>query len=232
MSVPEPGIVYSDEWLAVVEKPAGLIVHPAPGHHGPTLVDSLADLLGGGDDPERPGIVHRLDRDTSGLMLVARTEESHSALSKAIAARQVGREYVALVEGCPASRTGTIDAPLGRDHRSPQRVVVGGRRPRDAVTHFEVRERVGADTLLEVKLETGRTHQIRAHLAAIGHPICGDPTYGRAGTHGLTRQFLHARRLSFSHPADGRPLSFESELPADLEAALERATSRSGGTGP
>lgn len=232
MSVPKPRIVYSDEWLAVVEKPAGLIVHPAPGHHGPTMVDALADLLGGGPDPQRPGIVHRLDRDTSGLMLVARTEESHSSLSKAIAARQVGREYVALVDGCPASRTGTIDAPLGRDHRSPQRVVVGGRRSRDAVTHFEVRERVGAETLLDIRLETGRTHQIRAHLAAIGHPICGDPTYGRAGTHGLKRQFLHARRLSFEHPADGRPLSFESELPADLAAALERASSPSSGPSP
>lgn len=229
MSVPEPRIVYSDEWLAVVEKPAGLIVHPAPGHHGPTLVEALADLLGGGPDPARPGIVHRLDRDTSGLLLVARTDESHSALAKAIAARQVGREYVALVEGCPASRTGTIDAPLGRDHRSPQRVVVGGRRPRDAVTHFEVRERVGRDTLLDIRLETGRTHQIRAHLAAIGHPICGDPTYGRAGTHGLRRQFLHARRLSFKHPADGTELSFESEIPADLAAALAEASSPTAG---
>jgi 23S rRNA pseudouridine1911/1915/1917 synthase len=221
----EPRIVYSDDWLAVVEKPAGLIVHAAPGHHGPTLVAALADLLAGGPDPARPGIVHRLDRDTSGLLLVARGERAHAALSRMIAQRQVGRDYLALVAGCPTSRTGTIDAPLGRDHRSPERVVVGGRRAREAVTHFEVRERVGPDTLLEIRLETGRTHQIRAHLAAIGHPVCGDPTYGGAGRHGLERQFLHARRLSFAHPEDQREIEIESELPAELEAALGRARS-------
>jgi 23S rRNA pseudouridine1911/1915/1917 synthase len=223
MSGGEPRIVYQDDWLAVVDKPAGLLVHPAPGQPGPTLVDSLSDLLVGGDDPARPGIVHRLDRDTSGLLVVARSERAHAALSRAIAEREVRREYEALVEGCPSSRAGTIDAPLGRDHRSPERVVVGGRRPRTAVTHFEVRERVGRDALLDIRLETGRTHQIRAHLAAIGHPICGDPTYGQGDSHGLERQYLHARRLSFAHPADGRPLSFESRPPADLAAALERA---------
>lgn len=225
MSELEPRIVYSDDWLAVVEKPAGLIVHAAPGHHGPTLVGALADLLAGGSDPARPGIVHRLDRDTSGLLLVARGERAHAALSRMIAQRQVGRDYLALVAGCPTSRTGTIDAPLGRDHRSPERVVVGGRRAREAVTHFEVRERVGPDALLDIRLETGRTHQIRAHLAAIGHPVCGDPTYGGAGRHGLERQFLHARRLSFAHPEDQREIEIESELPAELEAALGRARS-------
>jgi 23S rRNA pseudouridine1911/1915/1917 synthase len=225
MSVDEPRIVYRDDWLAVVDKPAGLLVHPAPGQDAPTLVDALSGLLGGGADPTRPGIVHRLDRDTSGLLVVARSEAAHAALSKAIANREVSREYEALVEGCPSSRAGTIDAPLGRDHRARERVVVGGRRPRDAVTHFEVRERIGRDAVLDVRLETGRTHQIRAHLAAIGHPICGDPVYGRAGMHGLGRQFLHARRLSFAHPDDGRPLSFESPLPADLAAALGRARS-------
>lgn len=223
MSTLEPRVVWSDEWLAVVDKPAGLLVHPAPGHHGPTLVDALGPLLGGGPDPERPGIVHRLDRDTSGLIVVARSEEAHAALAEAISARAVERTYLALVEGVPESRTGTIDAPLGRDHRTPERVVVGGRRARPAVTHFEVRERLGASALLEVRLETGRTHQIRAHLRAIGHPICGDPTYGSAGRHGLERQFLHAAGLRFAHPADGRQLRFRSPLPADLEAALERA---------
>jgi 23S rRNA pseudouridine1911/1915/1917 synthase len=223
MSPPEPRIVFSDEWLAVVEKPAGLIVHPAAGQQGPTLIDALGDLLGGGPDPYRPGIVHRLDRDTSGLMVVARNDRAHAALSKAIAAREVERTYRALVEGIPGSRTGTIDAPLGRDHRAPERVVVGGRRPRPAVTHFEVVERVGSDALLEVRLETGRTHQIRAHLRAIDHPVCGDPTYGTAGRHGLRRQFLHASSLRFSHPRDGTELSFTSELPADLAAALDRA---------
>jgi 23S rRNA pseudouridine1911/1915/1917 synthase len=225
MSGAEPRVVYSDDWLAVVDKPAGLLVHPAPGQQAPTLVDALSDLLAGGADPTRPGIVHRLDRDTSGLSVVAVSLKTHSALSKAIAGREVRREYEALVEGCPSSRTGTIDAPLGRDHRAPERVVVGGRRPRNAVTHFEVRERIGHDALLDVRLETGRTHQIRAHLAAIGHPICGDPTYGRAGVHGLERQHLHARGLSFAHPADARVMSFESPIPADLAAALERARS-------
>jgi 23S rRNA pseudouridine1911/1915/1917 synthase len=232
MSGPEPEIVYADEWLAVVDKPAGLIVHPAPGHRGPTLIDALGDLLGGGPDPERPGIVHRLDRDTSGLLVVARGEEAHAALSAQIAARQVDRRYLALVEGRPPSRTGTIDAPLGRDHRANERIVVGGRRPRNAVTHFEVRRLVGRDTLLDVRLETGRTHQIRVHLASIGHPVCGDATYGRAGMHGLERQFLHAAQLAFAHPADERPLRFESALPADLEAALERAAVAGGRDGP
>lgn len=223
---PQARVVHEDDWLAIVDKPAGLIVHPAPGHRGPTLVDQLGELLAGGEDPERPGIVHRLDRDTSGLLVVARSEAAHRALSEAIAERRIGRRYLALVQGCPGSRTGTIDAPLGRDHRSPELVVVGGRRPREAVTHFEVSERIGRDALLEVRLETGRTHQIRAHLKAIGHPICGDPSYGRKA-HGLRRQFLHSFRLELEHPEDGRALSFESELPPDLETALRRARSGS-----
>jgi 23S rRNA pseudouridine1911/1915/1917 synthase len=223
MTAPEPRIVHSDEHLAVVEKPAGLLVHAAPGNPGPTLVDALGDLLGGGEDPERPGIVHRLDRDTSGLMVVARTPQAHAGLSRMIADREVAREYVALVEGVPPSRTGTIDAPLGRDHRSPERVVVGGRRPRPAVTHFEVRETAGRDSLLDLRLETGRTHQIRAHLLAIGHPVAGDPTYGTKGRHGLERQFLHSRRIAFDHPITGEPIELTSELPPDLAAALERA---------
>lgn len=220
---PEPRIVYRDEWLAVVEKPAGLIVHPAPGHSDPTLVDALGDLLAGGPDPVRPGIVHRLDRDTSGLMIVACREEAHTVLAKAIAAREVERRYTALVEGCPSSRTGKIEAPLGRDYRAPERVVVGGRRPRDAVTHFEVTERVGSDALLSLRLETGRTHQIRVHMQAIGHPICGDRSYGGRRRHGLERQFLHSSRLGLRHPESDQPLEFESDLPADLAAALRAA---------
>ena len=137
-----PRIVWEDEFLAVVDKPAGLIVHPAPGNPGPSLVEALGDLPGGGEDPQRPGIVHRLDKDTSGLLIVAREPAAHRALSEMIAAREVSRRYLALVDGCPQSRTGKIDAPLGRDHRSPERVVVGGRRPRPAVTHFEVAERL------------------------------------------------------------------------------------------
>jgi 23S rRNA pseudouridine1911/1915/1917 synthase len=225
---PQPKIVYSDSSLAVIEKPAGLIVHPAPGHRGPTLIEALGDLLAGGPDPLRPGIVHRLDRDTSGLMVVARNEAAHAALAGMIARREVERRYLALVEGRPASRRGTIDAPLGRDYRAPERVVVGGRRPRNAVTHFEVRERIGPDTLLELRLETGRTHQIRVHLEAIGHPVCGDRAYGNRGRHGLERQFLHAAGLRFTHPDDGRPLEFASELPDDLQAAIERAREATG----
>ena len=215
-----PRIVLSDEHLAVVDKPAGLLVHAAPGNQGATLVDALGDLLGGGEDPERPGIVHRLDRDTSGLMVVARTAPAHAELSRMIAAREVTRDYLALVEGCPPSRTGKIDAPLGRDHRSPERVVVGGRRPRAAVTHFEVREVIGRNALLELRLETGRTHQIRAHLLAIGHPIVGDPSYGNRSRHGLERQFLHSRQIAFDHPITGERVDLEGPLPDDLAAEL------------
>ncbi len=220
---PAPRIAWSDEHLAIVDKPAGMLTHPAPGNPGPSLVGALADILGGGDDPDRPGIVHRLDKDTSGLLVVARTAEAHKALSKLIAAREVSREYEALVEGCPPSRTGRIDAPLGRDHRSPEKVIVGGRRPRSAVTHFEVRERLPREAILDVRLETGRTHQIRAHLLAIGHPVVGDPQYGSAPRYDLNRQFLHSRRLAFEHPITGEPLELESSLPEDLELALVAA---------
>lgn len=221
----EPRIVWQDEHLAIVDKPAGLIVHPAPGNPGPSLVEALGDLPGGGDDPQRPGIVHRLDKDTSGLMIVARSPEAHRALSAMIAAREVSRSYTALVDGCPPSRTGKIDAPLGRDHRSPEIVVVGGRRPRPAVTHFEVEERLPREALLDVRLETGRTHQIRAHMLAIGNPIVGDPQYGggSAGRYGLDRQFLHSSRLAFEHPITGEAMEFGSELPPDLARALEAA---------
>jgi 23S rRNA pseudouridine1911/1915/1917 synthase len=221
--VPPPRILHEDEWLAVVDKPAGLVVHPARGHRGATLVDLLGGLLGGGADPERPGIVHRLDRDTSGLMLVARGEEAHRRLAAMIRAREVRREYAALVEGRPRSRAGTIDAPLGRDHRAPEKRAVGGRGGREARTHFRVVELLASDALLEVRLETGRTHQVRVHLAAIGHPVAGDPKYGHSGRHGLRRQFLHSARLGLRHPFTGAELVLESPLPEDLAAALERA---------
>jgi 23S rRNA pseudouridine1911/1915/1917 synthase len=216
-------VVHRDEWLAVIDKPAGLVVHPGPGVSGPTLVDELGALLGGGEDPVRPGIVHRLDRDTSGLMIVAREDEAHRRLAAMIKAREVSRDYRALVEGRLASRTGTIDAPLGRDYRAPERRAVRGRGAREARTHFEVLEALPADTYVAARLETGRTHQIRAHFAAIGHPVAGDPRYGHAGRHGLRRQFLHSERLGFEHPFTGELMRFESELPPDLEDALERA---------
>jgi 23S rRNA pseudouridine1911/1915/1917 synthase len=220
---PELEIPFQDEHLLVVDKPAGLVVHPARGHHTGTLAQLLAGTAAGGEDPERAGIVHRLDRDTSGLLVVARTEDAHRSLQEALRAREVEREYLALVEGRPPARTGTIDAPLGRDRRVRTRVSTDTDEPREAITHFEIAEALPAFTLLRVRLETGRTHQIRAHLQAIGHPVAGDPEYGTAGLLGLERQFLHAARLAFPHPATGERIEVASELPADLAAALDRA---------
>jgi 23S rRNA pseudouridine1911/1915/1917 synthase len=216
-------IVYLDEDLAVVDKPAGLVVHPAPSHRGPTLVSKLEGILGGGADPERPGIVHRLDRGTSGLLVVARSDEAHAALQAAVRERRVERAYLALADGRLASRTGTIDAPIGRASRQRHRMAVSGAASRQARTHFTVLELLRAETFLEARLVTGRTHQIRAHFAAIGHPLTGDRTYGGERRYGLERQFLHAHRLAFEHPSTGEPMEFVSELPADLAAALEAA---------
>ena len=215
-------IVHLDEDLAVIEKPAGLVVHSAPSHRGETLVDLMEGIAGGGEGG-RPGIVHRLDKDTSGLMIVARSDEAHKALAAAVKRREVEREYIALVEGHLGSRTGTIDAPLGRHRRRRTRMAVRGTGSREARTRFEVIEALPADTLAHARLETGRTHQIRVHFAAIDHPVAGDPEYGTRGRHGLERQFLHASRLAFTHPRSGERLEFRSELPEDLEAALARA---------
>lgn len=215
-------IVHVDEDLAVVDKPAGLVVHPAPSHTGSTLVSELGDLLGGGE-AERPGIVHRLDKDTSGLLVVARNDAAHSALQAQVQRREVERVYLALARGHLASRTGTIDAPIGRASRRRHRMAVSGAASREARTHFEVLELLAAETWLEARLETGRTHQIRAHFAAIGHPLVGDSTYGGERKYGLDRQFLHAHRLAFAHPSGGEQMSFRSELPADLAAALAAA---------
>jgi 23S rRNA pseudouridine1911/1915/1917 synthase len=219
-------VVFEDDYLLVVDKPAGVVIHPAPGHRGPTLAQALAGRAAGGADPERAGIVHRLDRDTSGLLIVARSEEAHAALRRMMRARQIVREYLALVGGRPAAESGTIEAPIGRDRI--RRTVVSTRtdRPRAAVTHFRVLERLPQTTLLRVRLETGRTHQIRAHMAAIGHPVCGDRHYGGANCGkkiGLERQFLHAAGLMFSHPFSGEPLQCESKPPVDLRRALDVA---------
>jgi 23S rRNA pseudouridine1911/1915/1917 synthase len=219
---PELRIVHLDESLAVVDKPAGLVVHPAPSHQGPTLVSELGEILGGGD-PERPGIVHRLDKDTSGLLVVARDEATLTALQERVQRREVERVYLALAGGRLGSRTGTIDAPIGRASRQRTRMAVSGAASRQARTHFEVLELLALESYLEARLETGRTHQIRAHFAAIGHPLTGDSTYGGAERHGLGRQFLHAHRLAFTHPVSGERLSLESPLPDDLAAALEAA---------
>jgi 23S rRNA pseudouridine1911/1915/1917 synthase len=216
-------IVHVDEALAVVDKPAGMVVHPAPSHSGPTLVDELGDLLGGGADPERPGIVHRLDKGTSGLLVVARSDAAHAALQAQVQRREVERIYLALARGRLTSRTGTIDAPIGRASRQRHRMAVSGAASRQARTHFEVLELLSAESYVEVRLETGRTHQIRAHFAAIGHPLAGDTTYGGERKYGLERQFLHAHRLAFAHPQSGEQLSFTSQLPVDLASALEAA---------
>jgi 23S rRNA pseudouridine1911/1915/1917 synthase len=217
--------------VIVVDKSAGLVVHPARGHREDTLAQMLAPLLGGedaddggyGDERERRGIVHRLDRDTSGLLVVARTDEALRRLQAALADRLIEREYLALVEGRPPARAGTIEAPIGRDPRVRTRKAVGGSGAREARTHFTL-ERALADTsLLRLRLDTGRTHQIRVHLQAIGHPVVGDPEYGTAGLLGLERQFLHATRLAFAHPLTGERIEVASPLPADLQLALERA---------
>jgi 23S rRNA pseudouridine1911/1915/1917 synthase len=224
---PEPvsvPVLLEDEHLLVVDKPAGLPVHPGAGERRTTLASQLLTLGAvGGDDPDRPGIVHRLDRDTSGALVVARSEEAHAALQRAIRRREVERRYLALVHGHPRSRTGRISAPIGRDRRDPTRRSLDTDEPRDAVTYFEISETLAEHTLLDVSLETGRTHQIRVHLAAIELSVSGDPLYGVKGDLGLERQFLHAYRLRFRHPLTGNEIDVRSEPPADLRAALERA---------
>jgi 23S rRNA pseudouridine1911/1915/1917 synthase len=225
--VPEPvsvQILYEDDHLLVVDKPAGLSVHPGAGERERTLAGQLLSLGAvGGPDPDRPGIVHRLDRDTSGALLVARSVRAHSALQAAIRKREVERRYLALVRGRPKSHSGRIDAPIGRDRRAPTRRSLDTDEPRDAVTHFEVLETLLEHAFLEVRLETGRTHQIRVHLSAIGLPVSGDAQYGVRGDLGLERQFLHAHRLRFEHPVTAEEIDVRSELPPDLAAALERA---------
>jgi 23S rRNA pseudouridine1911/1915/1917 synthase len=185
-------------------------------------VDALAGIGAGGDDA-RPGIVHRLDRDTSGLLLVARDARTHARLQAQLRRRRIGRTYLALVRGRPRSRRGRIEAEIGRDRRDPTRMSLETDHPRDAVTDFELVEALPGRSLLRVTLQTGRTHQIRVHLAAIGTPVVGDPTYGYGPELGLERQFLHAAELRLTHPVTGEPLEVHSELPADLAAALALA---------
>lgn len=225
-------VVYSDQHLLVVDKPAGMVTHPSRGHSSGTLVHGLlGGGIGGGDDPERPGIVHRLDRDTSGLMLVARDDRTHRRLGRMMRDREIDRRYLALVHG-PFPPALTVDRPIGRDPRKRTRqavVPVGGR---EAVTHFRTLERIGDLVLVEARLETGRTHQVRVHLESAGHPVFGDPVYGKGRhDHGLGRQFLHAYRLAFAHPLTGEELHFESPLPADLQQALDDARARAGVAG-
>lgn len=224
---PEPiplAVVYEDSDLLVVDKPVGMTVHPGAGRSTGTLVHAVLAhspgmaLIGGAD---RPGIVHRLDKDTSGLLVVAKTEAAWRGLQAQIQSRRARREYLALVHGRLERSSSVIEAPIGRDprHRTRMAVVASGRR---AVTHYTVAERFEDATLLQVRLDTGRTHQIRVHLAHIGHPVVGDPIYGRrANAWGMRRQALHARTLAFAHPTTGADMVFHAPLPTDFEEALQ-----------
>jgi 23S rRNA pseudouridine1911/1915/1917 synthase len=225
---PEPiplTIVYQDADLAVIDKPAGLVVHPAAGHGGGTVANALAAMfpqtrqVGPAD---RPGIVHRLDKDTSGLMVVALSPAAQVSLQQQIASRTAERRYLALATGRLEPKEGTIEAPIGRDLRHRKRMAVHGVGARPARTSYRVLEYLDGFTLLEARLHTGRTHQIRVHLAAVGHPLAGDRSYHGAQLEGLDRQFLHAYRLALHSPSTGRSLEFESPLPPDLEGTLEQ----------
>ena len=221
-------VLYEDDDVLVVDKPAGLVVHPAPGHKELTLVELLA---GGGvnlaenDDPVlyRPGVVHRLDKDTSGVMMLAKNHLAQRQLQLALRERTAKREYLALVQGHVPSRAGRIEAPIGRDVRDSSKRSIDTDFPQDAITHFVVQEQLPSTTLLRLKLQTGRTHQIRVHMQSIEHPVVADRTYGESPEFGLSRQFLHAARLSFPHPRTGDPVEVASPLPEDLQAALAEA---------
>jgi 23S rRNA pseudouridine1911/1915/1917 synthase len=223
-------VVYEDVDLLVIDKPAGMVVHPAPGHASGTLVNAVLghvpNLELNMGDEARPGIVHRLDKDTSGLLVVAKRRGAHEALTRQMAAHKMHKEYIALVDGHPKPVMGVIDAPIARDPRDRHRmaVVAGGRSAR---THYEVERDLGRYSLVKATLETGRTHQIRVHMAYIGHPLVGDPVYGKrtlqeAGKMGLERQFLHAYKLGFTLPSTGEWKEFVSELPGDLQAVLHK----------
>ncbi|WP_029137056.1 RluA family pseudouridine synthase [Nakamurella lactea] len=220
-------VIYQDDDIVVVDKPVGVAAHPSPGWTGPTVLGALAGLgisLATSGAAERQGIVHRLDVGTTGVMVVAKSEHAYSVLKDAFRQRTVDKVYHAVIQGFPDPTAGTIDAPIGRHPKADYKfaVVAGGR---ESVTHYETLEAFRSATLLEVHLETGRTHQIRVHFSAMKHPLVGDLTYGAdptlAKTVALQRQWLHARSLSFAHPADGRTVRFDSDYPADLAAALD-----------
>ena len=217
-------VCYEDAALVVVDKPSGVVTHPSKGHESGTLVHGLLARGIAGGDIERPGIVHRLDRDTSGLLVVAKSDRAHRRLQRMMSDRLIERRYLVLVHGAfpPAL---TVDRPVGRDKRNRTRMSTQTDRPRDARTHFRRVTAYPRHSLLEARLDTGRTHQIRVHLEAAGFPVVGDPVYGRRGNElGMTRQFLHAWHLAFLHPETNEPIEVESELPPDLAAVLAGLT--------
>lgn len=226
----EPGtvpVVFQDDHVLVVDKPAGIAVHPGAGRRKGTLVNVLLGMgisLAPAAGKVRPGMVHRLDRDTSGLMVLAKTDEAYWGLVPQVARREMKREYRAIVAGIPNPKRGTINAALGRDPRKHDQFVVVSAGGRKAVTHYELIEVVGRASMVKVTLETGRTHQIRVHFAACGWPVLGDRAYSRSrvGDQGIGRQALHAAKLSFAHPVSGLPMNFSSPLPADMQELLDR----------
>ncbi|GIP36411.1 RluA family pseudouridine synthase [Paenibacillus sp. J2TS4] len=218
-------VVYEDSDVIVINKPRGMVVHPAAGHASGTLVNALlahCHDLSGINGVMRPGIVHRIDKDTSGLLMAAKNDLAHISLSKQLKDHSVVRKYVALVHGRVPHDHGTIDAPIGRDPHNRKQFMVTNRNSKHAVTHFAVVERIGSFTLLELKLETGRTHQIRVHMKYIGHPLVGDPVYSKSKRAGIDGQALHAAVLGFVHPRTGEALQFEAALPDDMNRLLER----------
>ena len=216
-------IVFEDDDIAIIDKPAGMVVHSGAGHLTDTMANAAVTRwpkISSVGDTDRPGIVHRLDRDTSGLLIIALNPTAYNNLTLMIKKHEIERIYTALVHGHPKSSTGTIDAPIGRDphHRTRQAVNAGGR---PALTHYEVIREIGQFSFIKVRLETGRMHQIRVHMTAIGHPIAGDQTYGkREGIANLSRQFLHASKLTFNHPISSEKISVTSKLPDDLQSAI------------
>ena len=216
-------IVYEDEYLLVINKKSGMVVHPAPGNYHGTLVNALIYRFNWNTDKNtRPGIVHRIDKDTSGLLVVAKNEEVLEKLSEMIKNHKVERIYYALVDGVIPHSTGTIDAPIGRDVDNRQKMKITDQNSKDAVTHFKVLKRYPKNTLIECKLETGRTHQIRVHLAYIGYPIHNDPVYGKTSKTTAFGQYLHAKKISFIHPITKEKLSFETPLPEEFESYLKQ----------
>lgn len=215
-------IVYEDEYLLVINKQSGLVVHPAPGHYYDTLVNALANKFNLSNiDNKRPGIVHRIDKDTSGLMLVAKDDKTHEALSCMIKNKNVERIYWAVVDGVIKHDTGTIDAPIGRDPNNRQKMCVTDKCSKEAITNFRVLKRFKNNTLVECRLETGRTHQIRVHFNYIGYPVHGDPVYGRKTKTDSFGQYLHSKKIKFIHPITKKELYFDSELPTEFKTMLD-----------